>query len=532
MNNILIQIHTCQIKLMNFEGASQLREGEYTTFRGALKYAPPEWFTKKRYEAAPATVWALGVVLYALVFGVFPFETCKDTVKGNIAFPKNITRDWLSLMYEYELQSLLVTGSFGGFYTARRIIDGLPPGEMRPVPLEIVLMNHIAKAPTSPGVIQLLNWCVSSYNVFLIFDLPEHCVDLDKFVFNNPRYLDESLVRCIFQQIVEAIQHCQERGVYHRDLKMSNVLIQSHSCQIKLINFGCGSHLREGEYTSYRGTLKYAPPEWFVKQRFQAVPATVWSLGVVLYALIFGILPFGTKEETIKGKLRFPCVISPDWIAYLEDYDVESLLGKGAFGEVYAARKKLNGVPPGEQQLIPLEVALMKMAGRSPSSSLVIQLLDWCMDPYDVLLILERPEPCMDLRDFVFESEEYLEEPLVQHIFRQIVEAVKHCHSRGVFHRDVKMNNILIQLHTCQIKLIDFGCGAQLQEGEYNSYRGTLEYAPPECFIEQRYLAVPATVWSLGVVLYALVCGFLPFETREETIKGKVTFPRKVSRGE
>uniref|UniRef100_A0A8C4SAG9 Serine/threonine-protein kinase n=1 Tax=Erpetoichthys calabaricus TaxID=27687 RepID=A0A8C4SAG9_ERPCA len=228
----------------------------------------------------------------------------------------------------------------------------------------------------------------------------------------------------------------------------------------------------------------------------------------------------------------------------MEDYDVESLLGKGAFGEVYAARKKINGLKPvcgfalkcyfvaqpGEQQLIPLEVALMKMASRSPSSSLVIQLLDWCMDPYDVLLILERPEPCMDLRDFVFESEEYLEEPLVQHIFRQIVEAVKHCHSRGVFHRDIKMNNILIQLHTCQIKLIDFGCGAQLQEGEYNSYRGTLEYAPPECFIEQRYLAVPATVWSLGVVLYALVCGFLPFETREETIKGKVTFPRKVSR--
>uniref|UniRef100_A0A8C4SAB2 non-specific serine/threonine protein kinase n=1 Tax=Erpetoichthys calabaricus TaxID=27687 RepID=A0A8C4SAB2_ERPCA len=236
-------------------------------------------------------------------------------------------------MYEYELQSLLVTGSFGGFYTARRIVDGLPvrskeslicvtlhmfqPGEMRPVPLEIVLMNHIAKAPTSPGVIQLLNWCVSSYNVFLIFDLPEHCVDLHKFVFNNPRYLDESLVRCIFQQIVEAIQHCQERGVYHRDLKMSNFLIQCHSCQIKLINFGCGSHLREGEYTSYRGTLKYAPPEWFVKQRFQAVPATVWSLGVVLYALIFGILPFATREETIKGKFRFPCEISTECLDLL-----------------------------------------------------------------------------------------------------------------------------------------------------------------------------------------------------------------------
>uniref|UniRef100_A0A8C4SA34 non-specific serine/threonine protein kinase n=1 Tax=Erpetoichthys calabaricus TaxID=27687 RepID=A0A8C4SA34_ERPCA len=184
---------------------------------------------------------------------------------------------------------------------------------------------------------------------------------------------------------------------------------------------------------------------------------------------------------------------------------------------------------PGERQGIPLEIALMKMVCRPPNFSGVIQLLDWCTDPYDVLLILERPEPCMELHYFVVEREEYLEEPLARDIFQQIVEAVQHCHSRGVFHRDVKMNNILIQIPNHQIKLIDFDCGAHLHGGDYSSFRGTSKYAPPEWFTKKRYQAVPATAWSLGIVLYGLVCATLPFHNREETINGKVSFSRNIS---
>ena len=61
---------------------------------------------------------------------------------------------------------------------------------------------------------------------------------------------------------------------------------------------------------------------------------------------------------------------------------------------------------------------------------------------------------------------------------------------------------------------------------------GTLEYTPPEWFLQRQYLAGPTTVWSVGITLYTLVCGLLPFTTIRETIKGRVHFPRGVSPGE
>ncbi|XP_051790881.1 serine/threonine-protein kinase pim-2-like [Erpetoichthys calabaricus] len=236
-----------------------------------------------------------------------------------------------------------------------------------------------------------------------------------------------------------------------------------------------------------------------------------------------------------------------DWRTFLDDYDVVSLLGIGGFGEVYAARRKTDDVPvaikamsretvaewvqfPKESQPIPIEIALMKMVCRVPASPRIIQLLDWCISPYDIVLILEHPKPCINLLDFIVERREYLEEQFARRIFLQVVEALQHCQARGVFHRDAKVDNFLIQSPTCQIKLIDFGCGALLHDGEYTSYRGSRKYAPPEWFTKLRYQAQPATVWSLGVLLYMILCGIMPFERKEETIRGKVKLPRKVSR--
>ncbi|XP_039623512.1 serine/threonine-protein kinase pim-2-like [Polypterus senegalus] len=236
-----------------------------------------------------------------------------------------------------------------------------------------------------------------------------------------------------------------------------------------------------------------------------------------------------------------------DWRTFLDDYDVVSLLGIGGFGEVYAARRKADDVPvaikamsretvaewvqfPKESQPIPIEIALMKMVCRVPASPRIIQLLDWCISPYDIVLILEHPKPCINLLDFIVERREYLEEQFARRIFLQVVEALQHCQARGVFHRDAKVDNFLIQSPTCQIKLIDFGCGALLHDGEYTSYRGSRKYAPPEWFTKLRYQAQPATVWSLGVLLYMVLCGIMPFERKEETIRGKVKLPRKVSR--
>lgn len=61
---------------------------------------------------------------------------------------------------------------------------------------------------------------------------------------------------------------------------------------------------------------------------------------------------------------------------------------------------------------------------------------------------------------------------------------------------------------------------------------GTLEYTPPEWFLHRQYLAGPATVWSVGITLYNLICGFLPFSTIRETIKGRVRFTKGLSPGQ
>ena len=96
-------------------------------------------------------------------------------------------------------------------------------------------------------------------------------------------------------------------------------------------------------------------------------------------------------------------------------------------------------------------------------------------------------------------------------IFRQIVECVQKLHKGGVVHRDIKDENILINPETLEIKLIDFGCASK-KKSFYRSCRGTSEFWPIEWFEQHIYQPEPLTVWSLGSVLYILLCGEWEFE--------------------
>ncbi|XP_053366710.1 serine/threonine-protein kinase pim-3-like [Clarias gariepinus] len=120
---------------------------------------------------------------------------------------------------------------------------------------------------------------------------------------------------------------------------------------------------------------------------------------------------------------------------------------------------------PGDTRRLPLEVALMKLVCEPPYCPLVIELVEWHETSTHVILVLERPEPCTDLFDYCEKNN--MSESVARIITRQVINAARHCSDRGVFHRDIKEENILLNPRTLEIKLIDFGCGDLLKNTPY-----------------------------------------------------------------
>jgi len=113
-----------------------------------------------------------------------------------------------------------------------------------------------------------------------------------------------------------------------------------------------------------------------------------------------------------------------------------------------------------------------------------------------------------------------------------VVEAVLQCQREGVFHRDIKDSNILVDLKTLTVKLNDFGLGVYVKDGNtfFDVSCGTIAYSPPEIIMHQKYQGSPAAVWSLGVLLYEMVCGIRPFEKHYQILSTVVSFPSNISR--
>ena len=197
-------------------------------------------------------------------------------------------------------------------------------------------------------------------------------------------------------------------------------------------------------------------------------------------------------------------------------------IGKGGNGTVYEAIRKQDNLKVVIKQIskrktnIPLEdfpeiTYLKKLRGTRG----IIQLIDYCESPTDYIIVMETLESCTDLWNFLT-THTYLKERVAHCIFKQITIAVDSCLKKGIVHTDLKAENIIINTTNLKIKLIDFGGSKLNKQGYYTSFSGTIDFAPPEVHSHNQYTAQGIISWTMGTILYNMICGNVPFDKPDQ----------------
>lgn len=195
------------------------------------------------------------------------------------------------------------------------------------------------------------------------------------------------------------------------------------------------------------------------------------------------------------------------------------MLGRGAFGKVnlgmhkltrkMIAIKSINKEYLSEEKQrskIMHEVNLL-LSLRHPS---VVKLYETFETSRHIMLVMEL---CAggDLLNFVRKRKK-LDEMTAKVIFKQVIEGIAYVHSRKVLHRDIKLDNILLD-GKGNVKIADFGVSKQVKNGEtMYEQSGTPAYIAPEIIRDQGYTGFKADLWSAGVVLFAMLYGTVPFK--------------------
>ena len=205
----------------------------------------------------------------------------------------------------------------------------------------------------------------------------------------------------------------------------------------------------------------------------------------------------------------------------LGHYTMGKALGKGTFGKVKLAVHTLTNEKVAIKILeksrikdkkdierISREIKILKKV-RHPN---VIQLYEIIETETELFLIMEFCQNG-ELFDYIV-SHQRLHEKAAVRLYAQLISGIEYIHKSGICHRDLKPENLLLDFDKT-LKIVDFGLSNMYSTSQNELLKtacGSPCYAAPEMIAGKKYQGLKSDIWSSGVVLYAMVCGFLPFE--------------------
>ena len=227
------------------------------------------------------------------------------------------------------------------------------------------------------------------------------------------------------------------------------------------------------------------------------------------------------------------------------EFIIKEKLGEGGFGSVRLGINKQTGEKVAIKILekskltryedkirIHREIEILKKV-KHPN---IVQLYSVIETEKQIFLIMEYIKG-QELYQYILLKKKLSEEEACFY-FQQIISGIEYLHKLKIAHRDIKSENILIEQNTKTIKIIDFGLSNTYGDKDNEILKtacGSPFYAPPEMLRGDSYRGGTVDIWSCGVVLFAMICGFLPFEGEENSqlykkiIDGKYSIPTHVS---
>uniref|UniRef100_A0A3B4GML3 MAP/microtubule affinity-regulating kinase 3 n=1 Tax=Pundamilia nyererei TaxID=303518 RepID=A0A3B4GML3_9CICH len=250
----------------------------------------------------------------------------------------------------YRLLKTIGKGNFAKVKLARHMLTGrevaikiIDKTQLNPNSLQKLFREvRIMKILNHPNIVKLFEVIETERTLYLVMEYASGGEVFDYLVAHGR--MKEKEARAKFRQIVSAVQYCHQKHIVHRDLKAENLLLDA-DMNIKIADFGFSNEFTLGnKLDTFCGSPPYAAPELFQGKKYDGPEVDVWSLGVILYTLVSGSLPFDgqnlkeLRERVLRGKYRIPFYMSTDCENLLKRFLVLNPAKRGTLEQIMKDR--------------------------------------------------------------------------------------------------------------------------------------------------------------------------------------------------